>query len=429
MGISVSGLSSGIDWQSILEKLKTLSEQRLSLIEDQKETLNDRLTAWKDLGTKLGSLKDAMNNLRDSWDFDIFTSKLTSSQSSVAADSLLSVTVGSGAASGVFRVQVLQTADYQKEFSESFSSTTADAGKTGYLTINGKDVSLDGKSLAQIQSDINALNAGVSANILKVNDNDYKLVITSKTSGANGFTFDASNATMSFTEQTGKNAVVTIDGVTIERSNNTITDALQGVTLDLRSADASTTLTLQIDRDYGAIQEKMKTFVNAYNDVLDEIAKHITSSTNATATAGVLNADFTLQRVKANIQSVYLKGQLFDLGITIDDNNRLKFDTSTFTQALQSDFTSTSEKIRSFANSMYKQLDNLTDPISGTLTLKEDNLTKTIKKLDDRINSEQTRINRQIEAMTKQFQAMESALAEMQSQSQWLSAQLSAWSA
>ncbi len=426
MGISISGLSSGIDWQGIIEKLRAVSEKRLQLIKDQQKDLSDRLTAWKDLASKLENLKKAMDNLRDPWDLNLFKASLASSDPSVSPESLLSATVGTNASQGIYNIQVIQRADYQKAFSESFTSTDQDAGKTGFITINGNNISLDGKSLNQIQSDINALNENVLASILKVSDNEYKLVITSKTTGASGFTLDTSNSNMTFTEQAGKNAILSIDGITIERSTNTITDALPGITLEINNASSSTTLTLKVERDYSAIEAKMKDFIDSYNSVLDEIAKHITGKTEANANSGVLNSDFTLQTIKANLQQVYLQAGLYDLGVKINDTNRLEFDSLKFTEAMKSNFDTMAEKINNFASNMYNQLNRLMDPVSGTITLKENSLNDAIKNLEKKINSEQNRIDRQMEALAKQFQTMEQALSEMQSQSQWLSAQLSA---
>ncbi len=424
MGISLVGLGSGIDWQSILDKIRQAEEKRIELLNDQKQTLQDRLTAWQDLGTKLTDLKNAVDDLRDSWDLDIFTANLSSSDPSVSPDSLMSVSTTSSAPPGIYQIQVLQIATPQKEYSESFTSSDEDAGKTGYITINGTDITLDGKSLNEIRDEINALDLGVTASVLKASDNDYKLVITADETGSGGFSFDASNSDMSFTEISGQDAQITIDGITISRSSNTITDAIEGVTFDLYAADSSVTITMRIDRDYDAIQEKMQTFVDAYNAVLDEISKHITSNTDPNAEVGPLGTDFTLQTIKFNLQSVYLNAQLFDLGITINDNDRLDFDTSEFRQALQSDFDSAASKINSFASDMFQQLDNLMDPVSGTLTLKENSLEDSIDKIDDRISSEQDRIDREIEMLTRQFIQMEEALFEMQSQSDWLMAQL-----
>lgn len=421
MGISLSGLASGIDWQSILEKLREAEQTRLNLLNNQKSNLEDRLTAWRDLASKLTSLKNAVDDLRDSWDLTLYSATLTTSDYSLNAESILSVTTSTDASPGVYQVQVLQVATPQKEYSEAFTSADQDAGKTGKITINGTDITLDGKSLEQIRNEINSLGLGVTAGILKVSDTEYRLVITSETTGSAGFTFDTSSSDMTFTEQVGTDAQISIDGIIITRSSNTISDALKGVTFDLRSAAPSTTFTLKIEPDLQSLRSKVETFVNAYNDVLDEIAKHLTGSTDAKDKAGPLASDFTLQTIKANLQSVYLSAELYEIGITINDKNRLDFDSSKFQDATKGDFKSVADKLNSFASSMYQQLNRLTDPIDGTITLKENSLEDGIKGIENRISREEERINRYIEMLTKQFIQMEKALFEMQSQNSWLS--------
>ncbi|SFM43094.1 flagellar filament capping protein FliD [Thermodesulforhabdus norvegica] len=421
MGISLSGLASGIDWQSILEQLREAEQTRLELLNNQKTALEDRLTAWRDLASKLTSLKTAVDDLRDSWDLALYSATLTTSDSSINPDSILSVTTSTDATPGVYQVQVLQIATPQKEYSEAFTSADQDTGKTGTITINGTNITLDGKSLEQIRDEINQLDLGVTASILKVSDNEYRLLITSDNTGSAGFTFDASASDMTFTEQAGTDAQISIDGITITRSSNAISDALTGVTFDILSEAPSTTLTLRIDHDIESIQLKVETFVNAYNDVLDEIAKHLTGSTNADDEAGPLASDFTIQTVKANLQNVYLSAELYEIGITINDNNRLEFDSSEFQNAINSDFESVADKLNSFATSMYQQLNRLTDPVDGTITLKENSLEDRIEGIEERISREQERIDRYIEMLTEQFIRMEEALFDMQSQSTWLS--------
>jgi len=424
MGISLVGLGSGIDWQTILDQMREAESKRIELLESQKQTLQDRLTAWRDLGTKLTDLKNAADDLRDSWDLNLFSTHVTSSDPSVDADSVFSITVGSNASAGIHEVQINQIAKPQREISESFTTADSDAGKTGYITINGTDITLDGKSLNEIKDEINGLDLGVTASVIQASETDFRLVITANDTGAAGFSFDASNSDMTFTEQAGQDAELVVDGITVTRSSNTIGDVLTGVTIDLYNASPSITFTVRIDHDPSAIQEKVQNLVDAYNAVLDEIGKHITSNTNPDAEVGPLGTDFTLQRIKTNLHSVYLENQLFDIGITINDNNRLEFDTSEFQEAVSNDFSSVADKINSFASDLYWQLYDLMDPIDGTITLKEDSLEDSIDKIDSRISDEQARIDRQIESLRSQFIKMEEALFEMQSQSDWLMAQL-----
>jgi flagellar hook-associated protein 2 len=65
----------------------------------------------------------------------------------------------------------------------------------------------------------------------------------------------------------GSDSRVRIDGVTISRSSNTITDAITGVSLNLQQAEVGTTATLTIDRDADAIATAVKSLADAYNEI------------------------------------------------------------------------------------------------------------------------------------------------------------------
>ncbi|MEW5916645.1 MAG: flagellar filament capping protein FliD, partial [Gemmatimonadota bacterium] len=66
---------------------------------------------------------------------------------------------------------------------------------------------------------------------------------------------------------TGTDSRVKVDGVTISRSSNTITDAITGVSLNLQQAEVGTTSTLTIDRDADAIAAAVKAVAEAYNAI------------------------------------------------------------------------------------------------------------------------------------------------------------------
>ena len=83
--------------------------------------------------------------------------------------------------------------------------------------------------------------------------------------------------TMGFTEiQAGANASITVDGVTITPSSNTVDDVIAGVTLNLKKAAPDTTVTLSVARDYEKVKETISGFVTAYNDVIDAINAQMT---------------------------------------------------------------------------------------------------------------------------------------------------------
>jgi len=109
MGISLSGLGSGFDWQSVVDQLRQVENQKITSLNTQKTQYDSKLSAWKSLSTKLDAFKTAAQELKDQDDFDLFKTTLTSS-SSVSVDSLLSVTAGSGAAKGRYDIVVSKMA-------------------------------------------------------------------------------------------------------------------------------------------------------------------------------------------------------------------------------------------------------------------------------------------------------------------------------
>ena len=66
----------------------------------------------------------------------------------------------------------------------------------------------------------------------------------------------------------GSDAKVTIDGVALQRSTNTITDAIVGVTLNLQQAEAGTTIELDVARDGESIRGSVDAVAKAYNAIL-----------------------------------------------------------------------------------------------------------------------------------------------------------------
>ena len=85
----------------------------------------------------------------------------------------------------------------------------------------------------------------------------------------------------------GADASVTVDGVTVTRTGNTIDDIIAGVTLDLLKADmGTTTVTLNIGRDIDAIMAKINTFVTEYNSISSYIHTQTSYDTQKRNQAG-----------------------------------------------------------------------------------------------------------------------------------------------
>ena len=180
-GISFSGLSSGIDSAQIVEQLMAIERRPISLLENQQARERNKLTVLQEINTRLLSVKTSVEALSKGSDFDQFN--VSSSN-----ESLVGVSVSGAAKPGSFSVEVLSLARAQTRSSQSFSSDAEELGMSGDILINGKAISISaGHSLKDIQAAIADANAEVSAQILKVSNTDYRLLITSQATGADGF--------------------------------------------------------------------------------------------------------------------------------------------------------------------------------------------------------------------------------------------------
>jgi flagellar hook-associated protein 2 len=145
----------------------------------------------------------------------------------------------------------------------------------------------------------------------------------------------------------GIDASISIDGVSIKRSSNTISDVISGVTLNLLKKDTGTTVTVRIEQDLNAISEKIRGFVDAYNDVSEYISKQQSYDKDKKKTGGILFGEGTLSSIKSDLTTTLVEsisGAASDLsslgliGINLDNEGKLSIDQAILTNQLQTRF-------------------------------------------------------------------------------------------
>lgn len=133
----------------------------------------------------------------------------------------------------------------------------------------------------------------------------------------------------------GADASITVDGVTVTRSENSVDDIMTGVTLDLLKADAGTTVTLNIGRDIDAILEKVNTFVSNYNSVSSYIHTQTSYDETKQQAGGILFGDGTMVSVKSDLTSLLVQNvwgvssaysTLGLVGVSVDKEGQLSVD-------------------------------------------------------------------------------------------------------
>ncbi len=133
-------------------------------------------------------------------------------------------------------------------------------------------------SLVDIAATINAVSStsGVSANIVQVSANDFRLVIQSNKEGvANGFSIVDGTGVLnevSFTTvQEAQDALLSINGININRTTNSISDVISGLTFNLLQTTPNfgvaspTIVTANINNDTETVSSAIVNFINSYN--------------------------------------------------------------------------------------------------------------------------------------------------------------------
>ncbi|MBN2299047.1 MAG: flagellar hook protein, partial [Deltaproteobacteria bacterium] len=192
MASYISGMTSGLDWTSMISQLVEMESRSIQLLETDKEEINDRYDSWVEVNSKLLSLKTVAASLSELDDFDQYTSSSSITGTTYDVDDMLSYAVGSNASQGSYSLKINNLAQAEKLGSISFSSLSEAVGIAGDLLINGNVVNIAADdSLNDIKNKINALNsgenpAGVTASIFTMGEGEYRLTLTSQETGSSG---------------------------------------------------------------------------------------------------------------------------------------------------------------------------------------------------------------------------------------------------
>jgi len=187
----------------------------------------------------------------------------------------------------------------------------------------------------------NALRENATATVFEKSTGQFVLSLTSNKSGTDdAFTLEnneVANGIVKVQYQAAQNAIFKLNGVEFTRSNNTVSDALKGITLYLNTTPEAP-VTLSISKEPVSARPKLDSLVKAYNDLYALYKSQTASSINA-ANRGVLNSDFGVSNMMrqlvsgfmqpiANMTGGELTGQtdLSSMGLKLLENGNLVVD-------------------------------------------------------------------------------------------------------
>ena len=300
------GLGSGVLTTDLVEQIigaeREVSELRL---DRRQELIEAKITAYGEIKGLMSTMQSSVNNLAS-------PSAAGATLATSSNEDILTVTTSTTADPGNYSVEVLNTAKSHSLATGTFNSFDEIVG-TGELTfsfgtnnydevtgdITGQDVNTDrptrtitidesNRTLSGIRDAINNADMGVRASI--INDGvGFRLLMTSDDTGSsNAMRIEARDdsgnlltnglASMAFNElqagpdnleQTsrGENAQLSVNGLTITRESNNVDEVIKGVTINLKSADVGTQVSIGVSPDTDKLSENIQGFVDAYNNL------------------------------------------------------------------------------------------------------------------------------------------------------------------
>ncbi len=371
IGSIISSQVAGFDAQAAVDGLLGLRKFEISQLEKKQDALTTRQDALLQINDASRALRTTAIGMSDKAGFFGYTASLSTSDAAVNASNLIDVSGTSGLASGQHSIVISQIAQAQRYSSstavlDNTATAAASASSvlnlTGSFLIEGASVTVStSDSLNDIASNINQLNTGssatgVTASVMKVADNDFRLILTDDATGATGFTLtgaDLSGALANLQLATpqvlmaAQDASFTVDGLAVTRSTNTVSDVLSGVTLSLKQADAATTINITIGVDQQAIRDNVQIFIDSYN-ALQTLINDQFQFDPSTGVGGVLAGEGLLTSITGNMSSSLLKtvpglasdrNSLVMVGVEPDETGQLIINETLFGNFLANDAT------------------------------------------------------------------------------------------
>lgn len=381
MALQAPGIGSNLDVNSLVNQLMQVERRPLALMASAAQAVRTKVSALGTLKSALGAFQASASKLDDVATFRAYSA-------SVGDATLLGASAGSSALEGSHTIEVTALAQQHKLRSGAFAGAASSVG-TGTLTIQYGTWDAGGgtftanaarpsqsvviapgqDSLAGVRDAINQAGLGISAAL--VNDGTgERLVLTSKDSGAaNSLKITVSDDDGNHTDTAGlsqlaydpalgagsgrnltqsaaaQNAALVVDGITVSKASNVVSDVISGVTLTLSKAAPGAPTTLVVARDGAAVRTAVEGFVTAYN-ALQGTLSSLTGYNAATAKGGPLQGDAAALNIQSRLRALASGtvagagafGSLSQVGVAFQKDGTLALDAAKFDAAAAGSF-------------------------------------------------------------------------------------------
>jgi flagellar hook-associated protein 2 len=318
----------------------------------------------------------------------------------------------------------------------------------------------DGDQLGDILGSINALGVGqgFSASLEAVEGGAARLVVRSASgdavnvtaggvdtgSGSNNLSVLASTAQANAkTIDQAKSAIFSVDGLSVVKDSNSISGVIDGVTINLVSAQsaediaAGKTVDVTVGKDRSLARSNLQKFVDAYNKLIQttsELTAVVQVGVGKPPVTGPLLGDSSIRNILASMRNEMTQlggadgiGSLAELGITTGRDGKLSLNGEKLDAALAG---GNYEKVAEFLagdNGLMGRVNNIVSPYTvtgGILAQRQQGLQATVSNIDKQRDALSLRIEKVQARLYSQFNAMDSLVGQLKKTSESLTNQL-----
>jgi len=411
--------ATNLDVNSIVSQLMTVERQPIAKLNVKEAGYQAKLSAYGSVKGAVSGFQSIVQGLSSASNFQ--TLKATPSDTTI-----FSASAASTAVAGTYSLEVTSLAQAQALAATGQTSSTAaisdgvdtvitfdfgtiaigagsfNSGTGKYtgagFTSNGNGttnitIGSSNNSLQGIRDAINAADMGVTATI--INDGSgtpYRLSLSSDslgvsnsmkitTSGGDGtiatlLAHDPAGlpAAQHLSETvTAQNADFEVNGVTVSKTSNTVSDVIPGVTLTL-SKETTSPVTLTVARDTATVSSSIASFVKSYNDLATTL-KNFSAYDAAKQQGAILLGDSTVRSLQSQLRNMLNTAvtgtsgtltTLSDVGVSFKKDGTLEVNQTKLNSVMASNFSD----IASLFASVGKATDSLVSFNSATSSTK-----------------------------------------------------------
>lgn len=456
------GSASGLPLEETLKKLQDAEDKKLSLYTDRAASYKTRIDAYAQLQSALEAVQKAAGVLGKPETMAAIKGSVTGGTALTAVITAEGALAGKpGAVAGQYTIDVKSLASAQRLQSGAVADRTAKNGDTGSFEVelaDGTKHTVDLKGDTSLNGIVKAINAddksGLRATVINDGNGNNYLMLTAKDTGVQAsvknitvtgdqslkdvlsFSTAADGTTTGMANTKATDAEVVINGITVKSGSNSISSAIDGVTLNLtETTPDGKPITLKLEADNSVASKAVQDFVKTYN-ALQTTIKNLTAFDAKAATNQPLTGDGTTRSIQSSMTNALQAvlgggsvGSLADLGITTDPLTRqLKLDQTKLDKALAENPGDVT-KLMTGDDGMAKKFDAAFKDVLGTngsLKTRTDGLSKSMSDLDAQQKRAKAASDAEMDQMRTRFVALDKYVSQLAVTGNYLTQQFAA---